>query len=480
MQCIAPPKKASNMTHTIAVRNPRTGQIDYHLQPTAPKEMVAIAAALRAQQPQWQAMGLKQRIEVLNAWRAEVDKDRDTILAALIADTGRVVESEKEMLRLPSSIDKLSIMAREVFAERSQRLRSLKHVNIHSGLSPYPLVGVISPWNFPLSSALLDTIPALVAGCAAIVKPSEVTPRFMAPLVATLQRVPEMAAVLHFVAGGGALGAALLDHVDAVCFTGSVPTGRKVAEACAKAFIPAFLELGGKDPVIVTASADLEHAAAAIVQGAVANAGQVCISIERVYAPAALADRLIHKLVSHATRIKTAYPTTQDGTLGPIIQESQAHTINRHLEDAIAKGARIECGGLVTQRDGGGWWAEPTVVSGVNHDMLLMKDETFGPIIPVMAYDGLDQAIALANDSQYGLSGAVFAGSPEEGLEVARHMDVGAISINGTGLGTAAIGEGDSHEKNAFKHSGLSGSRLGYDSLTRFMRKKAYLVAQPS
>lgn len=475
-----PLKKACNMTDTIAVRNPRTGQIDYHLAATEPKALVGIAAALRAQQPQWQALGLNQRIEVLNAWRAEVEKDRAIILDALITDTGRVLESEKEMLRLPSSIDKLSIMAREVFTERSQRLRSLKHVDIHSGLSPYPLVGVISPWNFPLSSSLLDTIPALVAGCTAIVKPSEVTPRFMAPLIATLQRVPEMAAVLHYVAGDGALGAALVDHVDAVCFTGSVPTGRKVAEACAKAFIPAFLELGGKDPAIVTASADLDKAAAAIVQGAVANAGQVCVSIERVYAPSEVAQAFTQKLVEQAQRVKTAYPTTQDGTLGPIIQESQAHIINRHLEDAVAKGARIECGGLVAQREGGGWWAEPTVVSGVHHDMLLMKDETFGPIIPVMAYDSLEQAIALANDSQYGLSGAVFAGTPDEGLAVAQQMDVGAISINGTGLGTAAIGEGDSHEKNAFKYSGLSGSRLGYDSITRFMRKKAYLVAQPS
>ncbi|THT96291.1 aldehyde dehydrogenase family protein [Lampropedia puyangensis] len=468
------------MTKTIAVRNPRTGQVDYQLHATEARELASIAASLRAQQPQWQAMGLKRRLEVLNAWRAEVEKDRDVILQALIEDTGRVVESEKEMLRLPSSIDKLSIMAPEVFTQRSQRLRSLKHVDIHSGLSPYPLVGVISPWNFPLSSSLLDTIPALVAGCTAIVKPSEVTPRFMAPLVASLQRVPEMAAVLHYVAGDGALGAALVEHVDAVCFTGSVPTGRKVAETCAKAFIPAFLELGGKDPAIVTASADLDKAAAAIVQGAVANAGQVCVSIERVYAPKATASALIGKLVEQAQRIKTAYPSLQDGSLGPIIQESQAHIINRHLEDAVAKGARIECGGPVAQRDGGGWWAEPTVVSGVTHEMVLMRDETFGPLIPVMAYDTLEQAIALANDSQYGLSGAVFAGSAEEGLEIAERMDVGAISINGTGLGTAAIGEGDTHEKNAFKYSGLAGSRLGYDSITRFMRKKAYLVAQTS
>ncbi|MFC0220013.1 aldehyde dehydrogenase family protein [Pseudochelatococcus lubricantis] len=466
------------MSQTITVRNPRTGQFDYEFQATDPAQLPVIARELRSHQPQWEQEGLERRLEVLNAWRHEVDKDRDVILQALIADTGRVVESERELLRLPGSIDKLTIMAREVFTERSQRLRSLNHVDIHGGFSPFPLVGVISPWNFPLSSSLLDTIPALVAGCAAIVKPSEVTPRFVAPLVATLERVPEMASVLRYITGDGSLGAALIEHVDAVCFTGSVPTGQKVAQAAARAFIPSFLELGGKDPAIVTASADIDRAAAGIVQGAVANAGQVCVSIERVYVPEAIAEPFINKLIEHARKVRLAYPTLQDGTLGPIIQESQAHIINRHLQDAVDKGAKILCGGPVTQRDGG-WWAEPTVITDVDHSMELMTAETFGPVIPVMTYDSIDEAIALANDSSYGLSGAVFAGSTEEGLSIARRIDVGAVSINGTGLGTAAIGEGDMHEKNAFKHSGLAGSRLGYDSITRFVRKKAYLVANP-
>lgn len=464
------------MIQTISVRNPRTGQTDYQFQTTDPAQLPAIAQELRSLQPQWEQIGLEKRLEVLNAWRAEVDRDRDAILQALIADTGRVAESEREMLRLPSSIDKLAIMAREVFAERSQRLRSLSHVDIHGGLSPFPLVGVISPWNFPLSSSLLDTIPALVAGCTAIVKPSEITPRFVAPLVASLERVPEMAAVLRYITGDGSLGAALIEHVDAVCFTGSVPTGRKVAEAAARAFIPSFLELGGKDPAIVTTTADIDKAAAEIVRGAVANSGQVCVSIERVYVPKTIAKQFIDKLVEHARKIKLAYPTLADGALGPIIQESQAHIINRHLQDAIDRGAKILCGGPVTQRHGG-WWAEPTVMTDVNHSMELMTAETFGPVIPVMTYNSIDEAIALANDSTYGLSGAVFAGSAEEGLAIAKRMDVGAISINSIGLGTAAIGEGDTHEKNAFKYSGLAGSRLGYDSIRRFVRKKAYLVA---
>lgn len=464
------------MDHIIPVRNPRTGIYDFELHCTDPAELPAIAAELRRNQAGWEVMGLEGRLEVLNAWRHEVDKQRDRLLEALVADTGRLVESERELLRLPSSIDKLTIMAREVFKARHQRLRSLSHVEIHSGLSPYPLVGVISPWNFPLSSSLLDTIPALVAGCTAIVKPSEITPRFVAPLVETIRRVPEIAAVLRYVAGDKAIGEALIAQVDAVCFTGSVPTGRKVAEAAARAFIPAFLELGGKDPAIVTETADLDLAAASVLQGAVANAGQVCVSIERVYVAEPVAAAFVDKLVARAQQVRPAYPGLHDGVLGPIILERQAHVINRHLQDALDKGAVLRCGGPVTQYDGG-WWAEPTVVTQVDHSMELMSEETFGPIVPVMTYRTTDEAVQLANDSHYGLSGAVFAGSADEALAIARRIDVGAVSINGTGLGTAAIGEGDTHEKNAFKQSGLSGSRLGYDSITRFMRKKSYLVA---
>lgn len=464
------------MSKTIPVRNPRTGRTDFKLHTTDPTELPEIAAKLRGNQAHWEALGLNGRLEALNAWRNEVEKEREALLDALIADTGRRVESERELLRLPSSIDKLTIMAREVFAERGQRLRSMSHVEVRGGLSPYPLVGVISPWNFPLSSSLLDTIPALIAGCTAIVKPSEITPRFVEPLVRTIDRVPAIASVLHYVSGDKEIGEALIAQVDAVCFTGSVPTGQKVAEAAARAFVPAFLELGGKDPAIVTASADLNKAAASVVQGAVSNAGQVCVSIERVYVAEPVADIFVGKLIEHAQKVKLAYPTLEDGTLGPIILERQAHTINRHLRDAIDKGAVIRCGGFVTQRDGG-WWAEPTVVTGVNHSMELMTEETFGPIIPVMSYRTPEEAVRLANDSTYGLSGAVFAGSIDEALAIARRIEVGAVSINGTGLGTAAIGEGDMHEKNAFKRSGLAGSRLGYDSITRFMRKKAYLIA---
>jgi len=463
------------MTTNTPVRNPRTGEYDYVLRSTDVSTLPDIAAELRRNQPHWEALGLDGRLRVLRAWCAEFQKAHKDILAALVADTGRLLESEREMQRLPTSIDRLDVMAREVFKERSLNLRSQKSVEVHGSLSPFPLVGVISPWNFPLSSSLLDTIPALVAGCAAIVKPSEITPRFVEPLLQTLRKVPEMNAVLRYVNGGKEIGEALIAKVDAISFTGSVPTGQKVAEAASRAFIPAFLELGGKDPAIVTASADIDKAAASVLAGSVANAGQVCVSIERIYVQRPVYEDFVERLVEKASRLKPAYPHLSDGTLGPIILERQAHAINKHIQDALDKGARIRCGGMVEQQ-GGGWWAVPTVVTEVDHSMELMTEETFGPLMPVMPYDTAEEAVALANDSIYGLSGAVFAGSTSEAMSIARRVQVGAVSINSTGLGTAAIGEGDFHEKNAFKRSGMAGSRLGYDSITRFMRKKAYLV----
>ncbi|MET4574968.1 aldehyde dehydrogenase family protein [Ottowia thiooxydans] len=463
------------MSTSIPIRNPRTGQYDFNLVSNEVSDLPVLADELRANQTHWESIGLEGRLEVLNAWRKVYLESYDEILASLVADTGRLAESQKEMQRLSSSIDKLTIMAREVFQERAFHLRSMKSVEIRGSYHPFQVVGVISPWNFPLSSSLLDTIPALVAGCAAIVKPSEITPRFVKPLVKTIQRVPEMNAVLRYVQGDKAIGEALIAHADAVCFTGSVQTGQKVAEAAARAFIPAFLELGGKDPAIVTESAHLDAAAASLVAGATSNAGQVCVSIERIYVARPVMDKLVQSLVEKASAVKIAYPTPDDGALGPIILERQAHEINRHLEDALSKGAKIQCGGMVEQRDGG-WYAPATVVTGVDHSMVLMTEETFGPIMPVMAYDTVEEAVALANDSSYGLSGAVFAGSADEAMAIARRIQVGAVSINSTGLGTAAIGEGDIHEKNSFKRSGLAGSRLGYDSITRFMRKKAYLV----
>jgi acyl-CoA reductase-like NAD-dependent aldehyde dehydrogenase len=304
-----------------------------------------------------------------------------------------------------------------------------------------------------------------------IVKPSEVTPRFVAPLTESLKDFPELAGVFALVTGDGTTGAALIGEVDAICFTGSVATGRKVAHAAAARFIPANLELGGKDPAIVCDDADLEMAASAIVWGAVANTGQSCLSIERVYVDARVHDRFVEHVVAKARVLKLAYPGLDDGPIGPIIAERQAAIIADHLADAKAKGAVVRCGGEV-ESIGGGWWCRPTVLTHVSHEMRVMTEETFGPIIPIMPCDGDEHAVALANDTIYGLSAAVFSASEARALAIASRLHAGAISINDAAL-TAVIHEG---EKNAFRFSGMGESRMGAASLRRFLRRKTFLV----
>ena len=269
---------------------------------------------------------------------------KDELINALVTDTGRLSESVIEVDSFISSIDRWCGLAPEMFSTE-HRTTAVPFIRLEQQLVPYPLVGVISPWNFPLLLSAIDTIPALLAGCAVIVKPSEIAPRFMEPLAKTIASVPELRDILAYVAGAGDTGAALIENVDLVCFTGSVATGRKVGEAAARRFIPAFLELGGKDPAIVLASADIELATSAILWGSVVNAGQSCLSIERIYVAESIFDNFVEKLVAKAKNLKLVYPSVKEGQIGPIIAEKQADIIAEHLQDAVKKGAIIHCGG---------------------------------------------------------------------------------------------------------------------------------------
>ncbi|NBQ40890.1 MAG: aldehyde dehydrogenase family protein, partial [Alphaproteobacteria bacterium] len=233
--------------------------------------------------------------------------------------------------------------------------------------------------------------------------------------------------------------------------------------------VPAFLELGGNDPLIITASADLERATDVALRATCLATGQACQSIERVYVHRSLYDRFVARLVEKARAVEPNWPDIHAGTIGPFIFPKQAEVVAAQLTDAKAKGAKILCGGEI--EDHGGKWLRPTVVVDVDHSMSLLRDETFGPVIPVMPYDTLDEAIALANDGDYGLSAGVIAGTLEEAEGIARHIDAGGVSLNDGSL-TAICYEAD---KNSFKLSGMGGSRMGPSGYTRFFRKKAII-----
>ena len=321
------------MTKPIQVRNPRTGKLDYTIVPPSCDLLENQCLRSRQAQIHWQQIGVEGRIEALQQWKQAVLSQRDRLTEALINDTGRLSISVLEIDSFLSSIDRWCKLAPELLQE-SEKDTAIPFIKLQQTSVPYPLVGVISPWNFPLLLSTIDTIPALLAGCAVIVKPSEIAPRFIAPLIAAISTVPDLRDVLTFIEGGGETGATLIEYVDLVCFTGSVATGRKVGAAAAKRFIPAFLELGGKDPAIVLSSANLELATSAILWGSVVNTGQSCLSIERIYVAESILEQFVDRLVTKAECLKLAYPTVESGEIGPIIAERQAVIIREHLQDA--------------------------------------------------------------------------------------------------------------------------------------------------
>ncbi len=454
----------------MKVRNPRTGEHDYEIAPLSTEQLADVGFAMRTAQPEWAARDVTERAAIMLRFGDAISRHADAITAALTTDTGRAKISRIEVDGTVSLIRRWAKGANAIIAAASvqNRQTAIPGISTSTRLAPYPLVGVISPWNFPLTLALIDAIPALMAGCAVIVKPSEVTPRFIRPLMAALAEVPEIP--LAVIEGDGTTGAALVPLVDYVAFTGSVTTGRKVGAAAAEAFIPASLELGGKDPLIVLAGADPAKAAEIALRASVVNSGQACQSIERVYVARDIAEPFLAALTDKASAVRLNYPDINSGDIGPFIFEKQAAIVQEQIGDALAKSARLLCGGAV-ENLGGGLYLRPTVLADVTSKMAVISEETFGPVIPVTIFDSIEEAITLANDGIYGLSGAVIAGTVEEAEAVGVRLNVGAVSINDGSL-TSMVWEA---EKSSFGFSGLGPSRMGDSGLLRFFRKQALI-----
>jgi len=454
---------------TLSIRNPRTGECDYRITPLDAAQIAATAAALRNQQLAWAAFSAAERGQMLRRLGAAIMQHCGAIAAALTVDTGRQAISVIEVDGTIRALERWAALGPDLIARTSaDRPSATPGIMVSTRLVPYPLVGVISPWNFPLTLALIDAIPALAAGCAVIVKPSEVTPRFIAPLMAAIAEVPGLP--LSIIEGDGATGAAMVELVDYLAFTGSVATGRKVAAAAARHFIPASLELGGKDPMIILASADPVSAADIALRASIVNTGQACQSIERIYVAQQIAEPFMAALVEKAAAVRLNFPEIGVGDIGPFIFDKQAAIVQAQIDDAISRGATLLSGGTVEQL-GGGLYLRPTVLTGVTDDMAVMREETFGPVLPVTAFGSVDDAVALANAGEFGLSAAVLAGSVEEAEAVAIRLDAGAVSINDGAL-TSMVWDA---EKSSFGASGLGPSRMGESGLLRFFRKQALI-----
>ena len=294
---------------------------------------------------------------------------------------------------------------------------------------PHGVVGVIGPWNYPLTNSFGDCIPALMAGNSVVLKPSEVTPLTNLMLADAVLEAGAPQDIFQVVTGAGRSGAALVDNVDMIHFTGSTATGRKVAVQAAERLIPVSLELGGKDPMIVLRDADLERAANMAVQWAMSNSGQICISVERVYVEEPVYDEFVEKVVAKTRALRQGPPGPAGKVdVGAMTNPPQIDIVRSHVQDAIDKGAEVRVGGNAS--DGPGQFFEPTVLTGVDHTMKIMTEETFGPTLPVMKVRDADEAVRLANDSRYGLNSSVFSKDVAKGEAVARRLDAGNACVN--------------------------------------------------
>ncbi|MFE7801673.1 aldehyde dehydrogenase family protein [Nocardia sp. NPDC057440] len=414
----------------IEVRNPGTGEVVGTVPNQSADAVAAKVRELRLYQPEWEAIGPDGRKE----WLLKL---QDWLLdnTEHLAD---VLQSETSKPRVDALIDPaFSVDLTGYYARRAAKFLADEHPSPHSPLGrvkklttvykPYPVVGVITPWNFPLAMPVIDVIPALAAGAAVLLKPSEVTPLSALELARGWAEIgaPPVFAV---VTGAGATGAAVVDNADYIQFTGSTATGRRIAAACVERLIPYSLELGGKDPAIVLADADLDRAAHGIAFGGMFNAGQVCISVERVYVEAPVYDTFVAKLTAAVRGLRQGLDGRESKhDVGALANENQVRIVQRHVDEAVAAGAKVLTGG---KRTGVGTFFEPTVLVDVDHTMSCINEETFGPTLPVVKVADEAEAVRLANDSIYGLSASVWTGDKDRGERVARQLNAGAVNIN--------------------------------------------------
>jgi acyl-CoA reductase-like NAD-dependent aldehyde dehydrogenase len=335
---------------------------------------------------------------------------------------------------------------------------------------PYGVAGFITPWNYPYLNGLMDAVAALAAGNTAIIKPSEIAPLSVLHAVEIAHRAGIPRDVLQAVTGDDSTGAALVDVVDFISVTGSVATGRKVAQRAGERLIPCSLELGGKDALIILDDVDVETAALGVIQGSLENSGQVCIGTERVYVLDAIYDRFIERLTHHAQRLVIGAGDGMGVHVGSMTNEREVLRCEAQIADAVAKGARLLYSGQ-RRPDLGPLFLEPAILVDVNHTMAVMQEETFGPLIPIMRVSSAEEAVRLANDSRYGLSSAIFAGDLQRAERLARDLQAGDTSINRTQfvIGTPSLPMGGR------KESGI-GRRGGPEGLMRFVTPHAVLV----
>jgi acyl-CoA reductase-like NAD-dependent aldehyde dehydrogenase len=467
---------AADTGEGIPVENPATGEIVATVPDLGPEAIAEMAARARAAQPEWEAYGFAGRARVLSRAQKWVIDNAERVIETIVSETGKTYE-DAQLAEIGYAANAFGFWAKEgpkylgdEAVKSSQVLVKGKKLILH--YRPLGLIGVIGPWNYPLTNSFGDCIPALMAGNSVILKPSEITPLTSLLMAEGLRECGLPENVLQIATGRGGAGAALIEQVDMIMFTGSTRTGMKVAQGAAERLIPASLELGGKDPMLVLSDADLERAANFATYYSMQNAGQTCISIERVYVEEPVYDEFVAKVSEKVRALRVGKPEGFGSVeVGAITFPPQLETIKDHVADAVQKGARVLTGGNEVQ--GPGRFYEPTVLVDVDHSMKCMTEETFGPTLPIMKVRDADEAVRLANDSPYGLGASVFSRDTARGEAVARRLETGAANVNDAMINYTVL----ELPMGGAKASGL-GSRHGAGGIRKYCSQQAIVVTR--
>lgn len=419
-------------TREIVTYNPATGAELGRVPLSTPEDVRQAVRRARAAQPAWANQSFRQRAKVILKARELMLNEKEEVAELVARETGKPAIEALSMEVVPT------LDAMHYFAHASEDLLRSTRIDIGQygkmGRSsriiykPLGVVGIISPWNFPLATPADEIVMALIAGNAVVLKPSELTPLIALKIGDIFSRAGLTEGLLEIVTGDGSTGAAVVDAgVDKIMFTGSVATGKRVAEAAAKHLIPVVLELGGKDPMVVLENANIAVAARGAVWGAFANAGQACASVERCYVHDSVAKQFIEQVLKETQLLKQG--VSADSDVGAMTNERQLHIVEDHVRDAEERGARILVGGQRV-RDDEGYFYTPTVLTDVDHSMTIMREETFGPVLPIQTFKTEEEAIRLANDTVFGLTASVWTRDIARGRRLAQQIDAGTVMVN--------------------------------------------------
>ncbi len=457
------------VTHRIVSLDPATDEILGQFECAGQGEVFAAVEAARAAQPAWAAAGVEERVRVLRRFQRLLHENKSEVARLIAREAGKPY-AEALLTEVLVALDAARFCTQE--APRLLRPQPVSHGNLvlkaksaRIVREPHGVIGIISPWNYPFSTPATETLAALVTGNAVVLKPSELTPLIAIELEKLLHEAGVPTTIFQVVIGDGGTGALLTRApIDKLIFTGSVPTGKRVAEAAAGELLPVVLELGGKDPMLVLDDADIEATSSAAVWGAFVNAGQACLSVERCYVHRSIYDRFVAACAEKTAQLRVGNGLDRDVEMGPLIHDRQLNIVRTQLEDALGKGARVLVGGVPLPKLGPNFFA-PTVLVDVNHDMRVMREETFGPLLPIMTFDTDDEAVRLANDSEFGLAASVWTRNRARGEALAARIDAGTVMINDVvscfGISEAPHG--------GVKASGLGRThgRLGMEEMVR-------------